>query len=377
MSTKALVAPVLAGALFACVGAAATEPGPAYWLYEGSATAPRAQGQFFAGFKFNASVQHVPRFNSTASLFITQGLTFVPIVATAFEKNALAYSPGGEIGYVLRDGTLPAWAGSNVRISVFGSVTFADRRASQTTPTPSNFSFFGFNVDGSLINGNFGGFVGTYNESLRIQREQFELGLKLESDVALAPNLSLTPAIAFFSGRAFDKYTYDARVVLPGTPLTGGLARLNESLRTWEFGGSLGARLTWSFRPGWALDFGGSAGFVALSSRLRADSCVAQIALASVECGPGAVLVSTAKLTGSEYAMGFRGTASLGLTTDLRYAILSLGGFMRYDSHIPGIENPQFSQATTAFTNLPHPTRIVYAGGFAYGGHVRLRIPIH
>jgi hypothetical protein len=54
--------------------------------------------------------------------------------------------------------------------------------------------------------------------------------------------------------------------------------------------------------------------------------------------------------------------------------LISLGGIMRYDSHIPGVENPQNAGAFTGAVLAP--ARIRFADGFAYGGFLTLRVPL-
>lgn len=166
--------------------------------------------------------------------------------------------------------------------------------------------------------------------------------------------------------------------------MTGGVAfdasgipptSLNERLRTREFGGHIGARITWRFRSGLALHLGGTAGPVWLRTRLSAENCFNSGTTAAAECGPSNPTFRTSKFNDSASATGFRGTASLGLAADLRYALLSLGGFMRYDSGIPGVDNPQSTDAT--FIGSLPPARVRYEGGFAYGGFISLRVPIH
>ena len=91
-------------------------------------------------------------------------------------------------------------------------------------------------------------------------------------------------------------------------------------------------------------------------------------------CGPSNPTFRTTTATDSAAATGFRGTATLGLAARLHPAVISLGGFMRYDSHIPGAENPQ--SANASFFGPLAPARVRYAGGFAYGGFVTLRVAL-
>jgi hypothetical protein len=48
---------------------------------------------------------------------------------------------------------------------------------------------------------------------------------------------------------------------------------------------------------------------------------------------------------------------------------------MRYDSHIPGIANPQNTNFATLGQPLA-PAQIRFDDGFAYGGFPTLRVPL-
>lgn len=368
VGTAILCSGILLGGVSA---AGADSPGPAHWLYDRSATAKQEIGQFFAGFTFGADVQHLPRF---AAPVVLANPATVPFLSSSFSQNVLGYQPGGEVGFVFRDGTFPAWAGSRVRTTLFGSAYFAENKQGATTAMPSDVTVLAAHVNGTLAAGGLGG-VGTFSfeETLKLQREHYRIGLKAESDIALTPDVSLTPSIGFFGGRQHDVYEYNGRGRSPAFPTLDAVAvSLHERLRTTEYGGFVGARLTWQFRPGWALDFGGTAGAVALSSRLDAASCVTPSLLtAGASACPPTFAATAASATASNSAIGFRGTASIGLTADLRVALVSLGGTMRYDSRIPGVENaPGFALGATSAP----PVKIKYAGGFAYGGHLNIRI---
>lgn len=363
----ALLALAAAGA---AARAAADPPGPAHWLYDGAATTPLEQGQFYAGFTLHGGVQQLPRFSGTQSFY---DLTALPLGAPSFTPDIAGVQPGGEIGYVFRDGIFPRWMGSRVRAAVYGSYLHAEASDSRSIRPPQ--------VAYALVSGTFLGVAflppgTTFAETLKVEREAFQLGLKLESDIALGANLSLTPAVAVFGGRTHDSYTHTSVLAnfFPG--FDAGPTQLNERLRTREFGGHVGARLTWQVLPGWALHLGGTAGPVWLRTRMTAEDCLSDAGVPpGTPCGPsnGTLLSSSAADTRS--TVGFRGTASLGLAVDLRYALVSLGGFMRYDSRIPGVENPQRTGPFT-FAPLP-PARIRFADGFAYGGFLTLRVTLY
>lgn len=327
------------------------------------------RGQIFAAFALGAGVQRLPRFNSTFTMFSPS----VFLGAPPLSPSVTGVEPGGEIGFAFREGTFPAWAGNRVRVALFGAAYHAQGKTFGSARFEAGSTFVMYGVNGSRFTALTTTVGGEIVEELKVEREGYRIGLKLESDVALGSGLTVTPVVAVFGGHASDKYTLTGGIAFD----SGGIAptAMNERLRTDEVGGHLGARATWRFRPGWALLFGGTAGPVWLRARLTAENCFNTGATFANECGPSNPTFRTSQAADRASATGFRGTATLGLAATLAPAIVSLGGFMRYDSRIPGIENPQ-SQDPSFFGSLA-PARIRYAGGFAYGGFVTLRIPLH
>lgn len=374
----------IAAVLAVSLGAGAARADPplgAPWLYERMATTPLERGHFYAGFTLWGGVQQLPRFNAGTSIF--DGGTNAFVAPFPLDADVHGVQPGGEFGYVFRDGTFPGWMGSRVRAAVYGSAAFFERSQDRVTNIPvSGFGNY-HDVNGQVVTNFFYNTPGTptFNETLTVHREGFQAGLKMESDIALGPNLALTPAIAVFGGQTTDRYTHTGIIDTDNPAVLFGFiqTQVDQRMRTREFGGHLGGRLTWQFQPGWALHFGGTAGPVWMRSRLSATDCFVPFALSlTAPCGPGNVGLGTHATTSasdSRSKLGFRGTASLGLSADMRYAILSIGGFMRYDSHIPGIANPQIT-STSQFGQPVAPAQIRFDDGFAYGGFLTLRVPL-
>lgn len=339
-----------------------------FWLYDGSVT-PLERGQIYAAFTFKAGVQHYPRFDGSATL---SDAGFRSFGATGFSQDPLGIQPGAEFGFVLRDGTLPAFLGSRVRVGLFGSVSHGEQSfSSQRGPSLAVFNA----VDGRFLTALSMPAQTSLVETLKVEREGFQIGLKVESDIALTPKLSLSPLVAVFGGSTRESFVYSAAVAnfIPGVADIDPAAS-NERLRTTEFGGHLGARLTWQFQPGWALHVGGTAGPVWLQSDMSAADCFfAGLVRTGTGCTPSNITRVTT-VTDSRSTIGFRGTATLGLVADLRIATVSLAGFGRYDSRIPGIQNPQ-QQSTVVLGNLA-PARIRFQDGFAYGGSVTIRVAL-
>ncbi len=366
-TTQIGVAAILAAALLPCTASA--DP---FWLYERNALAPQPVGQIYFQPAVSGGIQHLPRFNSTFHFFRPSGGALLSV--SSFDPELKVVQPGGTIGFLMRDGTLPPWLGTRARVFLSGSYT-----TGWVTQTKSN-DFLA--TDGTSAAG-IGGIVliagtlgvpATLAETLKVQRDAFELRLGFATDMALGPNLTFSPRVAVFGGWSSDKYSYF------GDLFTAANARrhvaIDERLRSTEFGGEVGASIAWMFHPGFTLNAGASAGVVYVRSRLQGTDCEALVtAAAAVPCGPGQTGFVSTSVSARDSAVGFRGGASLGLSVDLRGAILSIGGTFRYDSRIPGIANPQLAtQQATGSANAA--ARVRFEDGFAYGGFVRLTVPL-
>lgn len=336
---------------------------------DGAAGVYRTQrGEAYAAFTLLAGVQQFPRFNATFSFFSAASF----LGTQPHSPTATGVQPGGEIGFVFRDGTLPAWLGRRVRVGLYGSTFHAAGTSHESARFEAGSSFAMYGVDGRRFAALTTTVGGALVEDLKVVREGFQIGFKAESEFAIARDVKITPFVAVFGGHLSDSYTLIGGVVFD----SGGVApiALSERLRTREFGGHVGARMTWRFHRALALNFGGTAGPVWLRTRMHALNCFNSGATFAPECGPSNPTFRTTTATDSASATGFRGTATLGISAVLHPAVASLGGFMRFDTHIPGVENPQ--SADPGYFGALAPARVRYAGGFAYGGFVTLRIPL-
>jgi hypothetical protein len=367
----------LAGlALSAVAGASTAEPfGPPDRFYD---DVVRQDGRFVVGLSIRGGVQQLPRFNSTKSNFATLGGSLFH--DGRFDPNVQFVQPGGSIGYIFRDDTWPAWLGRRVRASLYGSYVYGTWSRHVQTETPA--------VGGGVIAGiggitfvsgpNGAGVPFRLDESLRIVREGFDVGLKLESEVPLAPDLSLSPGIALFGGHTFESFDFHHSYTAIGVTAPGSVS---ERLRTIHLGFSLGATLNWQVRPGFAFYAVGHAGPIWQRSRLTGEDCLnnGNFPIGSL-CSAANLPFQSSSVSDTRSAVGFRGGATLGVAMDFRYAIVNVGSFMRYDSHIPGVRNPQLTSQTFVGVNVVggnEPARVTFRGGFAYGGFAVIRVPIH
>lgn len=342
-----------------------------FWLYDRNASTPATFGQFYVAGGTWGGWQQLPKFRSTLSVFTASG-----VLPSAIDPDLKGAEPGGAIGYVFRDGSLPPWIGQRVRVELGGNLITMSSRDSSSFATIGGENFTFNSVGGTPFFGPTAG-LGTFriDEDLQVEREGFRLYLKFAADHALSPNLSLTPSIAVHGGHMTDSYLYRFVFLRPSTGFaTGAPAQINERLSTREIGLNLGGALNWQFAPGFTLNAAGTAGVVWQRTNLSAQDCFNNNTFIPVgtPCGPSNPAFFTSTTSDSRSTTGFRGTVQLGVSADMRIAVATLGGFFRYDSRIPGVENPN-SQTFVANTS---PARVRFEGGIAYGGFLTLRFPL-
>ena len=353
--------PILAAGVAALLLAPALAAAEPFWLHDGDAAAPSPLGQFYIAPRIAGGVQHMPRFNSTVSTFtsvVTPPFAFTG--PSPFHPEPSGVEPGGAIGFMFRDGTFPATLGQRVRIELGGEVLASSSTTDRgAAPLVTFGGFFVSGISGTtFFNGSSG--VASFHDSLQFHRDGFRLALKAASDYALRSDLSFTPSLAVRGGWTSNSYVYSYGLISGPSEIPGGV---NERVRTSEVGLDLGGALSWQFSPGFALNVGGTVGFVWMHSRLTGDDYF----------GSGAGQRSS--VAASAATVGFRGTAKLTLAADLGLGTAILGGFMRYDSQIPGVDNPQITVLDQAAGTNP-AARVRFAGGIAYGGYLSLHIPL-
>jgi hypothetical protein len=260
---------VLAAALFsAAVGPAQADP---FWIYERNAAAPMTFGQFYITGQINGSVQHLPRYNSTVSIF--QGGNIIP---GSLNPDVVGPEPGGAIGYVFRDGTLPPWIGQRVRLEFSGNYLSMASHDSRSFQTTAGQIVIVNGVSGAPILAPGGlGQSFRFDDELRVERDGFRLRLKLAADHAFSPTLSFTPSIAVHGGLISDSYDYRYAFVSPaGGFIVAAPGRIVQRLRTSEYGLDLGGAANWQFMPGFALHASATVGVVHQRARLSGQDCL-------------------------------------------------------------------------------------------------------
>jgi hypothetical protein len=355
----------------------------AVWPGGPGATTPLVPGQLFVGFGAQIGVYHLPKFDSPWRSSNTVAGPPIDLLRPSIEPDPTVAGPGGVFGYVFRDGTFPAWAGRKVRLSFgaqFWEGNFTDRQDRATLPPGFSGYVSAAPIDGSPgTNYAFGSFT-QRRTSFNVDLSGYHLALRLTSDFAVSPRVTLSPFVSLFGGQSRESYAIRARLA----SATGDDAAyaLDERVATARVGALVGTGVTLRVMPRLSLHLGAQSGFVWLRSHMTGGDCFAvKIVAPGTPCGAAPMFPGTFRtsVTDTRSTVGFRGGLTGGVTWDMRFAILSLTGFMTYDSQVPGIRNPVVtSPITTGVYNPPTSGRahIFFDDALNFGGMVVLRIPL-
>jgi hypothetical protein len=365
---------LVAGALLIATQASAQGA----WPGGPGSTSPLVPGQLFVGFGAQLGTYNLPTFDSP---WRTSSVTGGDLFRPSIDPDPTVAGPGGVVGYVFRDGTFPAWAGRKVRLSFgaqFWDGNFSDRQNRVAPGLSGRIS--AAPIDGSL--GTQSIFIGWSQRqtSFNLDANGYALSLRLTSDFAVAPRVTLSPFVALFGGQSRESYSIRARVTGSTTDLRP--YALDERVSTARVGAMLGTGVTVRVVRRVSLHLGARAGFVWMRSHMTGGDCFASTIVAlGTPCG-GAPLGSGFQTTVSDTrsTVGFRGGLTGGVSLDMTFAILSLTGFMTYDSHVPGIANPVVTSPVTTVGTNNQPTsgraHIFFDDALDFGGMVVLRIPL-
>jgi hypothetical protein len=362
----------------------------ALWPGGPGSTSPLVPGQLFVGFGAQLGTYNLPKFDSPwRSAKLNTGFIATDLWRPSYDPDPTVAGPGGVFGYVFRDGTFPAWAGKKVRLSFGaqfwdGSTSNSEQRGPGLVTGLPGVLVSVAPIDGSLgSNYSLGiGGVSARTASFNLDTNGYDLSLRLTSDFAVAPRVTLSPFVALFGGQSRESYSIRARIT--GSPVDFYPYALDERVSTARVGAMLGTGVTFRVVRRVSLHLGAQAGFVWMRSHMTGGDCFADSCPApGTPCGAapagGGAFRTTVADTRS--TVGFRGGLMGGVTWDMRFAILSLTGFMTYDSAVPGIRNPVVTSPITTLGARNQPTsgraHLFFDDAVNFGGMFVLRIPLN
>jgi hypothetical protein len=358
------------------------------WPGGPAATTPLNPGGLYLGVGGQVRVQHLPQFNSPlrTGRFLNPGNVLDPW-RPSYDPDPLTGGAGLVAGYVFRDGVFPAWAGRRVRLSLgahFWGGTFKEReqRAAGLRLGTPTIALQAAPIDGSpgsetnlispLITGR--------ESSLKVDHGGFDLSLGLESNIRVGGRAVLSPMVGIFGGRSRTSFALRAGPSM--NEFAFARYALDERLASNRVGLQAGLGAAFRVMAAVTVHVGARGGFVWTRSHMTGADCFAGFTFASLPAtcasippGPGAFRTSVAD---TDSAFGFTGNLTGGLTIDLGALVLSLSGFVTYDTAVAGIRNPFVTTPLTGTnSNNARPTtgpaRIFYSHAWSYGGMVVLR----
>ncbi len=356
---------------------AAPAQAQALWPGGPESTTPLVPGQLFAGFGGQLGVYHLPKFDSPwrSSATATGGDTFRP----SSNPDPIVGGPGGVFGYVFHDGTFPSWLGRKVRLSV-GAQLWGGNFTADHTHTGSGTGI----VSAAPIDGSTGSNLLYNSATLRqasfdIDTSGYELSLRLTSDVPVAARVTLSPFVSLFGGQSREAYS--VRAALLGTNTVAPYS-LDERMSSTRVGAMVGTGVTVRVVPRLSVHLGAQVGLYWLNARMTGGDCYSPaVVTLGTACAAGPIFGRSFRTSVSDTrsTVGFRGGLTGGVAWDMRFAVLSLSGFLAYDSHVPGISNPQVTAPITTLgpgLTTSGRARLVFDDAVNYGAMVVLRVPL-
>jgi opacity protein-like surface antigen len=323
--------------------------------------APFGGDGWYVQFGGKGEVQHQPRYVS--NLFAPNGAS----VGTYSPKSTL-FGPTGALGRVFADGTFPAWLGRNVRLELSGGWQGGGSKTNASTLGISGGGTY-MTLTGTPIGYGFGANA-RVDGTLEHRQDQWELALTLRSDYALAPAWTLSPHVSITGGANNSDYLMRELSII--APLFNRQL-IEEKLRTTHVGLRAGATLTWQATAAARLNLGGFVGFAQQWTRYSGVNCSAATNVEFGSCNDpatgGALAFVKSSLSSTASSLAFLAGAHAGGSYDFGWMIVSLSGHYRYNSQVPGIRHPSPGD--------PRAAGAIFTGEHAYGGTVKVTIPLN
>lgn len=366
-------------AIFAALAVSGAARADTTWL-SGTTNVVSKDGRWYIGTGAAGGAFNMPNWNSTAATRVPNTALAPNVGPVRFSANVGFVAPGATLGYVFRDGSLPAWMGQRVRVSFTGSYIggWGSDRTS-TVLSPSSRTYY------TTVDGRFGAANGSNNafvrsESLKIDQSGFELALRLASDFPVSSGMTLTPSLGIFGGHTRTNFDFAGSLASQQFGINTVAHTITQRLTGWKAG--LDAGLGMTVRP-WrniALTLAGRGGVYWTRARLNSSDCyqsgvgVSQCTTAQGAAFTGVQYATSAQDSGS--AVGFVGTVHGAISYYTDGMVLSFGGFFSWQSAIAGVRNPvnAVGNGPALGSQITGPASVRFAGGWKAGGFVTLRI---
>ena len=368
---------LIAVAVVAAMAPAGAARADTSWL-SGNPDMVQKAGRWFIGAGVAGGAYHMPDWTSTTAAAVPLSALPPNVGPASFSTDVSFVAPGGTIGYVLPDGSLPAWLGKSVRLSFTGAYLGGRGGDSRSTPLSPTSTPHYTTVDGRAGLAVFVGVPFRVGERLRVEQEGFELALRLASDVPVGPGLALSPSLGIFGGRTRTNFDFTGNLIQQATGVSFAAHTITERLRARKVGLDAGLAATWRPWSNIALTLAGRGGVVWTRASLTASDCF-QFGFGATQCTTpagtaptGGAFATSARDRESE--VGFVGTVHGALSYDGGWVVLSVGGFFTWESAVPGVRNPVNTVGGAVVgAQIAAPASVRFDSGWKGGGFVTIR----
>ena len=292
-----------------------------------------------------------------------------------YSRDLFAGGGGGTLGWVLPDGLLPEAVGRNVRVELSGGFWAGETTDRDNRPDRIDFAIVP--IDGTL-NTTFGTATG-FGSTLETDLERWELALRVAADHEIFPHVFLTPSIGIFGGESRERYALEWRLSPTRSTGSGGFVReRNESTR---IGGDVGFDLAYQPTEQLMLHLGTRIGGFDIETDLDGRDCRGTGLSSGADCMPATATIATS-VRDSDSGTSVRGVLSAGLTVDLEWFVIEIGGFGSYESDLPRVDNPTPEWVPSpggggGFTlQQDEPAHVDFSDGYLFGAYVTIRVPL-
>lgn len=275
------------------------------------------------------------------------------------------------------DPPLLPW-GSDARVSVAIEHARAFGELASRERSPPGL-FHGVTVDGRV------GFHLASVSLFRSRRWYFrhrrlETNVRFASDFDAGYGIRVTPSLFVLGGVSRELYQHRVHSLdINGASFIGLPYALDQSMTSVRIGTGVGVSVAVPLVANVALTLSGDLAVYWVGARLRSSDCVR--GGAGTDCGvpPGTFQPGSSYATSSsdtEVTVGLRTKVSLELSRRYNWGSFRLSGFLRWNSAVPGIENPA-SPSSAALGSFVGTSRVKFDPTWSAGAMVGISIPLN
>ena len=289
-----------------------------------------------------------------------------------FSKDVTITGGGGGFTVGRRLGGLFSGLGRRPRIEVGINVLSGSGSASETRTGVAA-------TNRTIVTGGFTTLFGcgapgcTYDTRVEADYLDVTGTVTLKTDFRVGGRIIFTPSLGVLAGQMLQQWEINNIITLPGIPGTAP-NHINESLRTYYYGGQFGLDVSWMAGAKWTIHGGAGLAVFQMGTNLRANDCwMASLSLPPGSSCTGTGFMGTNSRSDYDHHFGLRVGVTAGVTFHGGWYRVTVAGSAGWSSAQPGVNNP--NQPGSPGTTSPiAPASIRYDSAWRYGGAFILTI---